>query len=74
MYFRSITNRGRPKCVWSYAISRLIHSYLDQHGLRYDHLNDAIGILQCVQLELYRSIAGPYEDIKLEENGSIGIL
>lgn len=36
--------------------------------------DDALGILRCVQLELYRIIAVPYENLKLKKNGSVSIL
>ena len=59
---------------YNYVITKLIHDYIEVNGLRYKHLNSAIGILQCVQLELYRMVAADYEDIKIEENGFISKL
>jgi len=29
------------------------------------------GVLECAKLELYRRIAAPYEDTKIEENGDV---
>jgi len=58
----------------NYAITRLIHNYVNKHGKRYDVLNDVVGILQCSQLELYRHVIGPYEDSKIESNGDIGVI
>jgi len=37
-------------------------------------LNDVRGVLTCVQLELYRVIAAPYEDGKAKENGPVSAL
>ena len=30
-----------------------------------------IGALECAKLELYRRIAAPYEDTKIQENGEV---
>jgi len=62
------------KGEFNYTITRLIHNYINKHGKKYNTLNDAIGILQCTQLELYRHVIGPYEDIKIEDNGDIGVI
>ena len=66
----SINSKGEM----NYAITRIIHNYINKNGMRYDTLNDAIGILQCAQLELYRHVIGPYEDTKIELNGDIGVI
>jgi len=66
----SINSKGEM----NYAITRLIHNYINKNGMRYDTLNDAVGILQCAQLELYRHVIGPYEDVKIELNGDIGVI
>lgn len=55
----------------NYLITKAVDAYLGFKGLRYEHLNAAIGALQCAQLELYRRIAAPYEDQKLAENGEV---
>jgi hypothetical protein len=31
-------------------------------------------MLECCKLELYRKIAAPYEDIKIQENGDVLII
>jgi len=59
---------------FNYAITRLIHNYINRHKKRYDTLNDVIGILECAKLELYRHVIGPYEDTKIEDNGDIGVI
>jgi len=56
----------------NYAVSRLIDDYLVRRGrLRYSHLNEVIGVLECAKLELYRRLAAPYEDLKREESGDV---
>lgn len=58
----------------NYAITALCHEYLSDYGIYYANLNAVIGVLECAKLELYRRIAAPYENIKIKENGDIGIL
>jgi len=58
----------------NYAITKLIHLYLQGLGLKYARINEVIGILECAKLELYRQIAAPYEDVKKRENGSVSTL
>ncbi len=65
---------GKPETPGelNYAITRLVDDYLIQRGgIRYAHLNEVIGALECVKLELYRRVAAPYEDQKLNETGDV---
>jgi hypothetical protein len=60
----------------NYALTRLVDAYLVERGedsgrVRYGHLNEAIGVLECAKLELYRRVAAPYEDEKRAENGDV---
>jgi len=60
----------------NYTITKLIQSYLnDMRALRafpnYGDINEVIGVLECCKLELYRRIAVPYEDNKIEQNGDV---
>jgi len=56
----------------NYAITRLVDRYLaSRGGLRYAHLNEVIGALECAKLELYRRLAAPYEDEKLSQSGDV---
>jgi hypothetical protein len=56
----------------NYVITRLIDDYLArQGGVRYTRLNEAIGVLECAKLELYRRLAAPYEDGKCAESGDV---
>lgn len=36
---------------------------------RYDDINEAVGVLECCKLELYRRLAVPYEENKRFYNG-----
>ena len=60
--------------TFNYLISFLCHSYIKHCGLNYTVINQVIGILECVKLELYRMIAAPYENKKRMENGSVSDL
>ena len=65
-------DRPRTAGELNYMVTRLIDNYLiDKGGLRYSHLNEAIGVLECAKLELYRRLAAPYEDRKLSETGDV---
>ena len=58
----------------NYAITRLVDSYLVRRspaGIRYAHLNEVVGALECAKLELYRRLAAPYEDEKLRATGDV---
>jgi hypothetical protein len=58
----------------NYAISLLCHKYIEKEGIKYKAINDVIGVLECAKLELYRTIAGSYEDTKAKENGFVSNL
>jgi len=56
----------------NYQITGLVDRFItDNEGVNYTNLNTAIGVLECAKLELYRRLAGPYEDQKLQENGEV---
>lgn len=54
----------------NYAITKLVDDYLGG-AITYHGINEAIGVLECAKLELYRRIAVPYEDRKIKENGDV---
>ena len=65
---------GTPKNAGelNYLVSGLIDNYLSQvTPLSYSTINEAIGVLECAKLEIYRRIASPYEDIKIKSNGDV---
>ena len=55
----------------NYIITMLIDTYIADHKKSYQTINEAIGVLECAKMELYRRIASPYENTKLEENGDV---
>jgi len=56
----------------NFAISILVDNYLKDKGdIRYARINEVVGAMDCAKLELYRRIAAPYEDLKIEENGDV---
>lgn len=64
---KSISNPGEL----NYFISTLINWYINEKGKNYSTLNEVIGVLECAKLELYRRIAAPYEDSKIQQNGDV---
>ena len=58
----------------NYVITKIIHNYIAQTGLRYKHLNSAVGILECAKAEFIRTVISPYEDKKIKENGNVSHL
>ena len=54
----------------NYVISRLCAGLLAKHK-NYARINEIVGTLECAKLELYRRIAAPYEDTKIEQNGDV---
>lgn len=55
----------------NYIITRLLIDWIRKRGLSYAILADAVGVMETAKLELYRRVAGPYEDRKSEENGDV---
>jgi hypothetical protein len=57
----------------NYTITRLVDAYLARKGVSYATLNEAIGVLECAKLELYRRIVARYEDRKIADpdNGDV---
>ena len=55
----------------NYCLTKLVCNFVRSHGGRYEVINSAIGALECAKLELYRRIASPYEDTKIQENGDV---
>ncbi len=54
--------------AFNYTVTRMITSI---YPLRYFHINRAMGVLECIKQEFYRVVAGPYEDVKIKENGAV---
>lgn len=59
----------------NYAISKLLHMQIEGvDGPNYRLLNEQVGVLDCIKLELYRQVAARYEDKKKRENGPVSQL
>ena len=58
----------------NYTITKLVHNYLNYIGPCYASINEVMGVLACVQAELYRVVAGPYENKKRALNGPVSEL
>jgi hypothetical protein len=56
----------------NFLITSLIHEYLKTQGLNYQHINDIVGALDGAKVEFQRRIVGPYEDLKIQDNGDVG--
>ncbi len=54
----------------NYVLSRFLDTAIGP-DLSYAALNEKLGVLEAVKLEMYRRLAAPYEDRKLEENGDV---
>lgn len=55
----------------NYVLSALIDNYISKKGKSYAVINEMIGALECAKLELYRRVAAPYEDSKIQQNGDV---
>jgi hypothetical protein len=55
----------------NYLVTCLVRRFLKARTFNYENLNSAVGVLEAAKLELYRRLAGPYEDRKIQENGDV---
>ena len=55
----------------NYAITCKINRFLKQKPKSYTSYNEAIGVLECAKMELYRRMIAKYEDKKIIENGDV---
>jgi hypothetical protein len=54
----------------NYIVSLLIEKVYGEN-MRYSDHNEAVGVLSCIQLELYRRKTAPYEDEKIADEGDL---
>lgn len=59
---------------YNYAITILMHNYIQKNGLKYKNMNAIMGVVECAKEEFYRTVVAPYEDKKIVENGNISDL
>lgn len=71
MPYLTETDFNSPNGELNRAITKLILKYLHDQKPRYSTINDIIGALECAKMELYRRVAIPYEDKKIQEHGDI---
>lgn len=53
----------------NYVLSRIVAGCMGK--VSYGKIAMATGVLENVKQELYRRLASPYEDLKIEQNGDI---
>jgi hypothetical protein len=52
----------------NYIVTRILKGV---YPPKYFNYNRAIGVLECIKLEFYRRMVGPYEDTKIKESGDV---
>lgn len=55
----------------NYLITRIVARAYNLAKPRYNMIQRAVGLIVCVVFELYRRVAGKYEDKKMAENGDV---
>ena len=59
----------------NFKLSQVMDDYLSYtepvDAPSYTKFNNAIGVLECLKMELYRRMVAPYEDLKIKENGDV---
>jgi len=55
----------------NWVLAEIIDRYIGMHSMDYERINEVIGVLECLKLEVYRRIAAPYEDNKKNINGEV---
>ena len=68
---RSIGEGCKSAGELNFSITSLVHGFINNGGVNYSTINEAVGALECAKLELYRRVAVPYEDGKISENGDV---
>lgn len=66
---KEIAEKAENAGCLNYAITVILHNYINKKGLKYANLNEVHGMLDCCNKELYRRITGPYEDSCIKRNG-----
>ena len=65
--YSNINNAGELQ----YAIAVMLKDFISRKGLKYQNCNDVMGALAGAQMEFYRKVVAPYEDLKEKENGEV---
>jgi len=59
---------------FNYTITKLMHKYIHLKGLKYQHCNAIMGVVECAKQEFYRKVVSKYEEKKIQENGRVSDL
>jgi hypothetical protein len=54
-----------------YLITELVKKYIRSHPFNYCTLNEVLGVLTAVSMELYRRVIGRYENQKIKQHGDV---
>ena len=55
----------------NFLISTILLRCLDDAGMNYRNMNEIVGVLGCVEMEIYRRVIAEYEDEKIKVNGDV---
>lgn len=55
----------------NYTLALVVDEYIETKGLSYKTLNDVTGVLTNLNLEVYRRLTAPYENVKISTNGDV---
>ena len=55
----------------NFIISVLVNSLWQGTKANYAGLNELMGAIECAKLEIYRRLAGPYEEKAAKRNGDV---
>lgn len=55
----------------NYHLTMECLGYVEEHGLRYQTINDIVGALEGAKAEFQRRVVADYEDKKIRDNGDL---
>lgn len=55
----------------NYLITKLLITYLEEHGENYRIMNEIVGTVECAKAEFIRRKLIPLEEAKRSENGDV---
>lgn len=58
----------------NYLFTVISHNYINNKGLRYQHINDVIGALHGAAAEFNRRVTADYEDKCVTKNGDVFLI
>lgn len=68
VYLSQLPEEDNRDGILNYIITRLL---LATYQKGYKNYNSALGVLEAVKQEYYRTVVAPYEDEKRKENGEV---